>query len=436
VLFLEFSSARAKLLSAGRTTFAQPAHRLKKVWNEGFTQVYIAPGQPAKLRQNEGIPMMKRINLRGRALLLACTVFLCQGAYAGTNIDPDSGLVLSNEHVRFEFEPGGMGLSQMVDLQTEHNHIVEVDGKHLLWELALGVGRQIYTISNNYQPCSKAHIDQLPNGAQRAVMEWKNLRWWNEDEMVTIRVTVDLPADDGVALWRISVDNRSDYWGLWSVLFPIVNGFPSSGQYDIAKQEFARGGVLSTKHTGKILGRYPGATWSMQLISFNKGSDAVYLATMDGQARAKDFVVESVKNLSSERYPIVFEGRRHKQYVPEPGERSYICHYPDNMGVQGSDYPDTYPVAFGVYQGTWMEAAQRYRPWALQQKWAQKGPLSQRGDVPEKIKNIGVWIRDNWEWNGVAGSAHEMNRPLLEAARILQVPVRRPMAGYSHVSGG
>ena len=367
--------------------------------------------------------MMKYPNRYYAASMLILVTCWSQVIHANEVIHPAEGLVLSNKYVRFEFEPVGMGLARMVDLQTGYNHIQEVNGRHLLWEAALGVGRQIYTITNNYQPCTRAFVEELPGGAKRATMEWNDLRWWNEDKVVTVRVRVELPADDGVALWRISVENHSDYWGLWSVLFPIVNGFPASGQYDIAKQEFARGGVLSRNHTGKIFARYPGSTWSMQFMSFSRNDNAVYLATMDAQARAKDFVVEPVENLSEERYPIVFEGRRHKQFVPEPGERFYITHYPDDMGVQGSDYPDYYPVAFGVYQGGWLKAAQRYRPWALRQKWAQKGPLSRRSDVPDAMKNIGIWIRDNWEWNGITGSAHEMNAPLLQAAKTLQVPV-------------
>ena len=366
---------------------------------------------------------MKRLNCHRIALAFACVTCLSAVMFANENSSSDERLVLANDHVRFEFEPGTMGLAKMVDLRTGYNHIRDVDGKHLLWEVAFGVGRQIYTITNNYRPCTSAFVEDLADGARRAVMEWKDLRRWNEDKVVSVRVSIELPKDDGVALWRISVQNRSDYWGLWSVLFPIVNGFPASGQYDIARQAFARGGVLSRNHTGKIVGRYPGSTWAMQLMSLSKNDNAVYLATMDSQARAKDFVAEPIANLSGERYPIVFEGRRHKQFVPEPGERLYIIHYPDNMGVQGSSYPDYYPVAFGVYQGGWLEAAQRYRPWALRQKWAQKGPLSQRADVPEALKNIGVWIREDWEWNGAKGSAHEMNKPLLEAAKKLEVPV-------------
>ncbi len=164
------------------------------------------------------------MNRHCRALIFVCVACLFEGVYAGENIGSNQGLVLSNQHVRFEFEPVGMGLAKMIDLRTNCNHIQDIDGKHLLWEVAFGVGRQIYTITNNYRPCSNAFIEELPEGGQRAVMEWNDLRWWNEDEVVTIRVTVDLPAHDGVALWRIAVENRSDYWGLWSVLFPIVNG--------------------------------------------------------------------------------------------------------------------------------------------------------------------------------------------------------------------
>ncbi len=343
--------------------------------------------------------------------------------YAKMTVDPAKGLVLANDYVHFEFEPEGLGLSAMIDLKTGYNHIQSVEGKHLLWEVALGVGRQIYTITNNYKPCNLAYIEVLPNGSKRAVMEWNELRWWNEDGIITICVAVELPKNDGVAQWRIFVENLSDYWGLWSVLFPIVNGFPAEEECDIARPTFASGGTLLKQWTGKIWGRYPGGVWPMQFMSLNKSTNAVYFASMDPDARAKDFMVESIKNLSTERYPVVFEGRRHKQYVPEPGERMYLIHYPDNMGITGSDYPDYYPVAFGVYQGGWVEAAHRYRPWALKQKWAQKGPLSSRTDVPDIVKNIGLWVRDNWVWNETEGAPHEMNRPFLEVYKKMGVPM-------------
>ncbi|MBA7525734.1 hypothetical protein ES705_17887 [subsurface metagenome] len=52
---------------------------------------------------------------------------------------------------------------------------------------------------------------------------------------MSVTVIIELPKDEGIDRWRIFVENNSDYWGLWSVLFPIVNGFPESGKYDIAR---------------------------------------------------------------------------------------------------------------------------------------------------------------------------------------------------------
>ena len=344
-------------------------------------------------------------------------------AFSETVINPEHGLILSNDHVRFEFEPGGMGLSAMIDRASGTNHIKDVEGKHLLWEVAFGVGRQIYTITNNYRPCNYAYTLNLPDGGQRAVMEWNEARWWIEDSVVTVQVIIDLPKDDGIAKWRIFVENLSDYWGLWSVQFPLVNGFPSSGEYDIARPTFASGGTLLKNWTERINGRYPGGGWPMQFMSFNKGNNAVYFASMDPDARGKDFVAEPVVQGTTNRYPVVYEGRRHKSFVPEPGEKVYLTHYVEDMGMQGSDYPDHYPVEFGVYQGGWVEAALRYREWALKQKWAQKGPISQRQDIPDIVKDIGLWVRDGWKWNDADGTPHEMNLPLIEVQKKMGVPM-------------
>ena len=72
-------------------------------------------------------------------------------------------------------KPEHMGLLSMTDLLTNHNHINAVDGKHLLWEIAFAKGNQIYTITNNYKPCSNASLEKLADGTTRAVMEWNRL---------------------------------------------------------------------------------------------------------------------------------------------------------------------------------------------------------------------------------------------------------------------
>lgn len=329
---------------------------------------------------------------------------------AQTLINVSNGLILKNSLVEMKFEPMGMGLSEMKDLKTGYNHIRTVKGKHLLWEVTFGKGIQRESITNNYKPCSFASITELKDNTQHVVLEWNNMRWWEEDSVVSVKVTIDLPAGSGIAMWRISVRNNSDYWGLWSVGFPKINGFPQSGAYDVARPAFACGGLLLKNWKGRIDSRYPSGDFPMQFMSFNHSTNAVYFASIDPDARAKDFTADARK------------------------DEMAMVHYPENMGIAGSDYPDYYPVEFGIYQGGWLEAAQIYRSWALKQKWAEAGPISKRKDIPSNLKNLGIWIQDEWVWDNAMGNANEMNAPLLNARKILGVPMGIHWYDWHHMT--
>jgi len=347
---------------------------------------------------------MRTQSLAGLMIVLGAT-----GLPAAQQLDPSRGITLSNSSVRLEFEPKGMGLAAMVDLHSGVNHIQPVKEKHLLWEVAFARGTQIKKVTNNYAPCDYAFLERLPGGVQRAVMEWNDLRWWEENRVLSVRVTVDLPPESGIAQWRIFVDNKSDYWGLWSVAFPFVTGFPEAGKYDLARPVFASGGQLLRAWSGKIQARHPAGRWPMQFLALSRNHDSVYLATMDSSGYGKDFIVDSdEKDIS-------------------------IVHYVEDMGVAGSDYPGYYPIEFGVYQGGWLEAAQRYRRWALQQKWAQAGKLSQRADFPVILKDLGVWILGDWKWAGAEGSPEEMDAPLLQVQKTLGVPVGLHWYNWHHM---
>jgi len=347
--------------------------------------------------------------MRTRFLICVMVIVCAAGLQAAHRLDPSRGITLTNSHVRFEFEPNGMGLSAMVDLHSGTNHIQPVKEKHLLWEIALGRGTLIKKLNNNDAPCNYASLEELPGGVQRLVMEWNDLRWWKENRVLTVRATVDLPPVSGIAKWRIFVDNKSDYWGLWSVTFPFVTGFPEAGKYDLARPVFGSGGQLLRAWSGKIQARNPAGNWPMQFLALSRNHDSVYLGTRDSSGYAKDFVVNSDEKVIS------------------------MVHYPEGMGVAGSDYPDYYPVELGVYQGRWLEAAQHYRAWALKQKWVQAGKLSQRTDFPEILKNVGVWILGDWEWAGAAGSPQQMDAPLLQAQKTLGVPIGLHWYNWHHM---
>jgi len=330
-------------------------------------------------------------------------------------IDPEKGFTLQNEFVQYRFEPQGLGLAGMIDRRTGFDHIRRVDGRHLLWEVTFGRGTMRPRIDNNTKPCSFAKLMTRPNGDQIAVLQWNAMRFWEEDGIVSVEVTIELPKADSVASWRILVRNSSDYWGLWEVACPSVNGFPSEGAYDVAVPVTGAGGHLLKGWKGSFRTRSPSGFFPMQFMSLSAGGNGVYFSSMDGESRAKDFAADAKKRTLA------------------------LVRYPENMGVAGSELPDHYAVAFGPFQGGWLEAARRYRPWALQQVWTRKGPLSQRPDVPKSALNVGLWIRDTWVWDLPPGvdkdtgdpmswtrdnrDPHEMNLPFLDVMKRMGVPI-------------
>ncbi len=364
---------------------------------------------------------MKNISL----FLLMYAIFLSQGISGKEKIDLKLGYTLENKYAKYVFEPVGMGLSAMYDQVTGHNHLDAVEGKHLLWEIVFGKGIQRPSIDNNYKPCSFGSIVKKANGDQVLVLEWNDLRFWEEDSVCSVKVTIELPENDGVAKWNITVSNRSDYWGLWEVAFPAVKGFPADGKYDIAIPVTGAGGHLLKNWEGTMKERSPSGFFPMQFMSFNAGTNGVYFSSKDGESRAKDFFVDS-KN-----------------------KKLSLIRYPENMGVAGSDLPGYYNVLFGPFQGGWLDAAQRYRHWALNQIWTSKGSISQRPDFPEIATNIGFWVRDTWVWDlppevekntgdpslwrRDERDPHEMNLPFLKAMKTMGVPIAFQWYGWHHV---
>ncbi len=387
VLCFTYSRARA----------AEP--RSQKVVRQG-DNVFISFMDSTGLWYSLNRGMMMRFSL---ALTIASLLFpiAARAVVTRTVLNPSGGVTLSNSFVEFKFQPRFMGLEKMTDLKTGYDHIRIVNGKPLLWEVVFGKGLQRGSITNNYSPCNYASLDKLSDGTQRLDLQWDNMRWWKENRVVSVRVTVDLPPNSGVAKWNIFVQNNSDYWGVWDVQFPKINGFPAPGQYDIARPAFATGGLLykdcRENVEGTFHGRYPSGGWAVQMMAFTHKDNSVYLATMDGNGMAKDFEADAGKGTLA------------------------VINYPENMGAAGSDWPGWYPISFGVYQGDWLQAALRYRKWAIHQKWAK--PLADRHDIPDAIKNVGLWVRDFWVWDSTRGTPEQMDAPLIRARKEIGVPI-------------
>lgn len=300
--------------------------------------------------------------------VLCVTVVFLLLAWSTLRAESTRPVVLANDLVSFEFQPPRMGLSALVDLAGGVNHIRGGRDDYTVWELVFAHGAREQVVRNSGFECTGWEITPSPDGGRILRMEWRSLDLWKETDVMDVVVTVDLPPDRGTADWRISVDNRSDSWGLMEVRFPCFSGFLEAGRYDLAIPDFKTGSLhrnatgLKTNYWG-----YPSSGWPMAFLYAVRGEAGVYLGAHDPEAWSKRFLVD-------------------------PGEKFYFTTFTENMGVAGAGYGGHYPAVIGIHRGGWLEACKLYRDWTLGQTWGSGGPLSGRNDIPGSMKELGLWM--------------------------------------------
>jgi len=343
---------------------------------------------------------MYSMRLRCRTVpvcLLIVVVISITGTIFARSVKAASEIVLANDIVSFEFEAEHMGLIAMTDLATEVNHIQKIDGKQALWELTFCHGTQKRGLSSNQVPCTSYKVEKLSGGLGRAIFEWTDMDLEGEESVVTVRITMDLPRNIGIASWRIWVDNNSDIWGLYEVDFPKFGGYLKSGEYDVAAPR-RNWGKLFKNCRDRMSYKYPhGWSMPMQFLCAMKETNAVYMAAHDPNAWDKSFIIE-------------------------PGKEFYIKTNVENIGVPGSDHKDPFPVMVGVYRGRWMEACKVYRKFAITAPWTSEGKISQRKSMPQALKDIGLWMQVGNYIGPESGTFEEKNKPLIDAQRYFGVP--------------
>ena len=339
---------------------------------------------------------MNRLKSSNYLAILGLIVFsnICVG---NQNQEPNR-IVLANSIVRFEFEPGNLGLAAMVDLNTDADHFIPFDGKRSLWQLTLYNNDQKLTLSSAQLTCTSYKINELTDGLKQTTFLWKDLDLNDEKNVLNVNVTIELPKNSGIASWRIHVNNDSKLWGLWQVDFPKCTGYLKSEEYDIAVPR-KNWGKLYRKCNTKMSYKYPfGWSMPMQFMCALNGNNAVYMATHDPGAWVKSFVIE-------------------------PGKEFCITTNVENMAVPGSDFNAPFPVMLGVYQGSWMQACKTYRNFAATAPWTAEGKLSQRSSVPQKLKDTALWMLVGNYIGPENGTLAEKNKPLLDAQKFFDVPI-------------
>ncbi|HEY3897565.1 MAG TPA: DUF6259 domain-containing protein [Chthoniobacter sp.] len=194
-----------------------------------------------------------------------------------------------------------------------------------------------------------------------------DVTYHKKEALVVVHASLD--AEASLIRWRIEVGVQGPEASLWSVNFP---QFPAA--------------ALDTEPTGnemlvpyrrgqtRVFGRgaargdadlpYPGPSAKFQfLAAYGRAAGrGFYLAAEDGAGFTKSFAIRN---------------------RPEAGAAVLaVQHFPANRGLGVKHFAMEYDVVAGPFAGDWWDAARLYRTWWVKQKWASRGLLAERKDLP------------------------------------------------------
>ena len=197
---------------------------------------------------------------------------------------------------------------------------------------------------------------------------WNDIPLGGERGVLNARVLME-KRPDGSQAWRLEFDNRSAKWALFSTDFPRLSRVAGRGDVDAMLPWKDHGARLFRKWEGaqrevkyQYLGHYP------QVAAFFAGYDGLYIAAEDPDARQKTLFVGVGSSLR--------------------------FHTPVEWGgiVGKAAEGPRYDVVLAPLKGDWWAAANRYRAFALRQKWCAKGQIKDIPDYPRRMAEIPLWI--------------------------------------------
>lgn len=225
-------------------------------------------------------------------------------------------------------------------------------------------------------------VQQTGAGAR---FEWRGLDLPGDPGVVDVVLEVR-PEPTGPGLeWRLAVANRSARFGLWAAMYPHLDLLPPGGTPDddelvtplgqgiVLKQPFdqeARRRQKFLVNGGGLAYPYP---LNMSFVGlYDPAAGGLYLGAHDPAVNHKEFRLEP------------------RDEAQRMGFHLFV--YPPDMGQPGTGYSLGFPLITRPSAGHWYDVAQAYRGWALEQRWAAKGPLATRTDIPRWYKDSPLYL--------------------------------------------
>ena len=279
--------------------------------------------------------------------------------------------IIGNDFVSVEFASAkeGFAVKSLENRMAGNVKFVELPEKGFdLWHLeflsAPDVGGKRSLASSRSRLAAKRMFQKTQNGA---VIMWKGMDLDGERGVLDVTVEIKLDEKDGSSEWSIAVDNRSKKWALSRTRFPCFSNVTPSGKGDHLVAAAPLGAQLHRSYEGrKDVRRVNFPTCAAPISAFMMEGAGFYVGVHD-PARP------------------IFSA------VYGPGCNFAIETPVENAGLLGmAAASPKFAVIVRPFTGDWWQAAKIYKDWALNQKWAAKGPIMDRRDFPQSFKDLDV----------------------------------------------
>ena len=281
--------------------------------------------------------------------------------------------------LRFAQTQRGFTLQELRCTRPERDFIASQGDPGALWRLSLRpptYAEADEIALDSAAPCRLAGSHRNTAAGAELTLRWLGLSLPGEPNALDVTVTITLAPGEALSQWRIAVANRSTKLGLWTVDFPRLPDLTVAPSGTLAVP-LGWGALLSDPvKNGNHVGNYPSLFCSLQLTSLADRGACLYVASHDPDGYLKQV---------------------HWQAHPDQGRVEYFLRqYPPDMGQPAKSYQSPYPVAIGFLRGDWLDAAKRYREWALAHApWMPKAPLERSAASPEWLKRTALWLQSN-----------------------------------------
>ncbi|MGJ7026343.1 DUF6259 domain-containing protein [Petrimonas sulfuriphila] len=304
----------------------------------------------------------------------------------------DNIVFIENGRIKLGFDKKTGKFLVFNDLITGYEFIDQTLVRKLPWEINTQSSADNSSTVKEFSPAkfSFSKVDPFT-----LILKWEKFENMNN---LNVKAEISLDKNDSFSYWNISV-NGFDNAIISNVVFPRIEGIKDMENEELVIPTWMGSlmkdprAVLSGGN-GRIEWRYPGSLSSQVISVYNADKNGFYASCNDSLSYAKNFSL-NLDTLNT----LVYE----------------MINYPSSSNPKSDTYTPNYKGVIGSFEGDWIDVANIYSKFALNQKWAKESRFK-NGLTPSWLEKTALWV-----WN--RGKSANVLEPAIELKQALGLPI-------------